>query len=604
MNTRNVFPLFLATVFAVTSFATPVFASGVKAPAKQSKAKNTLNAFYYNPGNKNNFKFSDSKDVDWATKAIEKLGAEGIISGKNATQFKPKENVTELEALTMILNLTGNKTTATQYNNKTHPLYSGVKPTWGLGYLFLAIEKKILLPEELKGFNPNATVKRHEVAKYIVRALGETEEANDHMDEALDFKDANAVPKKSVGYVYVATQSNLMSANTNNEFQPMKAVTRAEMAVILDNTDIGTPAPGTGSVAKKITFVSYNASTDKITTKQNGKTYTYTVLDNAPVYIGSSYSSLDALKAGDILELVFNSSNKVIFIEVTNRANDNGNNDTDLGNKLSAESVSYNNLPTAIQDRVDSLKSGENYKAYRYNGYIYLIATRGEKNTGGYTINIGNVYRYQNDDNDYTLNVTVTTKNPSPSSIVTQVLTYPYDVARIKYFSGIDTVRFLDASNNILADTAVYQQDEEQQITGTVKSVDNSNRIIEIQLSNGKTSKYIISSSTPVTVNGSESTLSKIAKNMSITLGLDDSKVTYVEASDSSESLTGILTGISVSSQNTITVKIGSSYKSYTLTSNTKIYVNGNEEDINDLRINDEVTIKLVNGVLDEITVK
>jgi hypothetical protein len=124
-----------------------------------------------------------------------------------------------------------------------HPFYIGIIPNWGYGYVFMAIEKGILLPEELKGFDPNKPAKRHEIAKYIIRAMGKTKEALKHMDKDLDFKDGKAVPDKSVGYVYLVNKLNIMIGNEKNMFKPMEPVTRAEMAVLLDRAEGINPAP-------------------------------------------------------------------------------------------------------------------------------------------------------------------------------------------------------------------------------------------------------------------------------------------------------------------------------------------------------------------------
>ena len=54
------------------------------------------------------------------------------------------------------------------------------------------------------------------------------------MNTRLPYKDANAIPKGMVGYVAVAVELGLFQGYPGGQFKPNKAVTRAEMATIID----------------------------------------------------------------------------------------------------------------------------------------------------------------------------------------------------------------------------------------------------------------------------------------------------------------------------------------------------------------------------------
>jgi hypothetical protein len=151
------------------------------------------------------------------------------------------------------------------------------------------------------------------------------------------------------------------------------------MAVILDRAEGKFDLPDTDNRKNNIVFVSEDPSENEITVKVKGVTTTYDVLDGVQVYKDGAFKDLEDLVSGDILELTFNNSKQVIFIEVVKNAEDVDNTET----KLSFSEVDYSNLPEVLQDKVDDLKDTKNYKAFEYNDYVYLFASMGEKSTGG-----------------------------------------------------------------------------------------------------------------------------------------------------------------------------------------------------------------------------
>ncbi len=64
-----------------------------------------------------------------------------------------------------------------------------------------------------------------------------------------------------------------------------------------------------------------------------------------------------------------------------------------------------------------------------FNDKIYVIVTRGEKPTGGYDISIEKMTLNQEEDETTTLVVYTKFSDPQPGDILTQVITYPYEVA-------------------------------------------------------------------------------------------------------------------------------------------------------------------------------
>ncbi len=549
MLNKKLMSLGIAVVFTLSSLTTTVFAADFKIQTKGSnvtikfdnpgKGKGNGNGNHNdndddndNDDHKNNngkkYKFNDSQDVIWALNAIEKLAGKGIIGGVGQGKFAPQNKVTQLEALAMVLRLTGDNDEADSRKNQVHPKYKGIMSSWGMGYIFVAIEKGILLPEELSGFNPNTPAKRHEIAKYIIRAMGKTDEALKHMDEELTFKDSSAVPEKSVGYVYLINELEIMVGN-NNMFKPMEPVTRAEMAVLLDRAEGDFTLPDTDNRKNNTVFVSADTNDNEITVKVKGTSVTYDVLEGVQVYKNNSFQTLEDLVAGDVLQLTLNDSKKVIFIEVVKEASEDDKEET----AVSFSAVSYSNLPEVLQNEVNDLKSKENYRAYKYNGYIYLLAAMGKQNTGGYDIDIQKVTKVLND-GEYTIEAVVDTDEPASGSYNTQSITYPYSVVKFKSFDNIENVVFLDKDNDELADVEIADVNEVSTVEGQIYDIVTSSRTIKVEKSNGTKVSYVVPSSAEIIVNGDDNAVfSDLEEGMNVEIEITDDKVTKVTAEDS-----------------------------------------------------------------------
>ena len=541
MLKKKLAALGIAVVFTLSSLTTTVFADNKKPAAGGNitikvVAPGKGNAYGQTKIKKNEvkkYKFDDCADITWALNAIEKLAGKGIIGGIGNGKYAPKSNVTHVEALAMVMRLTGDAKEAEGMGKKVHPFYQGILPNWGYGYIFMAIEKGILLPEELKDFNPNQPAKRHEIAKYIIRAMGETKKALKHMDEDLDFKDSSAVPDKSVGYVYLVSELKIMIGNEKNMFKPMDPVTRAEMAVLLDRAEGKFDLPDTDNRKNSTVFVSADVDDNEITVKVKGVTVTYDVLEDVQVYRDGSFETIEDLVKGDILQLTLNDSKDVIFIEVVKSAEDDDDEEDEI--PVSFRAVSDSSLPKVLKDEIDDMKSKESYAAYEYDNYIYLVAAMGRQRTGGYDIEIEKVYKI-GDNDEYTIKAVVDTDEPSSGSNVTQAVTYPYSVVKFKSFDNIEEVIFVDEDDDELDNVEIEDLDEITIIEGKIYGLASSSKTIRIEKSNGSKVSYTVPSGAEIIVNGDDDAkFSDLEVGMSIEIEIADDKVTKVTAEDADE---------------------------------------------------------------------
>ncbi len=539
--------------------------------------------------------FTDSADFDWAQKSIEKMGAMGILSGIGNNKFMPKNNVTQAEAIAMVLKLTGYQKEAEAI--KTQPNYfKGMCDSWSYGYLQLALDKGIIIPEEDGKFNPNTPAKRYEVAKYIVRALGKRDEALANMNVKLNYKDASSVPKSAVGYVYVITNLGIMQGS-NNEFQPNKPITRAEMAVLLDKAEGNTEEPGSSVNNFQGSFVSYNQATGKLTMLVNNKNITYDVNPNTPVYKSSAYTTLDNLTAGDIIKVIVDSQKKIIFIEYKQAAT----NPTSV--KLSAQTVAYDSLPQALKDKVDAQKLNQSFTAYRYDQSIYLIAARGQVPTGGYSINIKEVYKDQVQTNKYNLRAVVETANPGSGSVI-QVISYPYTVVKLSYFDGIDKINFVNTSNTQLAQTSLAGIDIVEVKNGKIDAVDASNRIIKLLESDNVLRTYYIPTDVQITLDNKTVALSALQKNMTITLTKTNgiiSKLAAQSVPQVIQVINGKLDSIDTANRIIKVVETDGITRSYLIPSGIEITLNNQAAALADLQKDMPVAITKTDSIITKV---
>ena len=223
--------------------------------------------------------FEDSDEVSWARKAIDKLKLKGLLKGNNG-KYQPNRSVTQLEAIIMCLRIMDWEDEAMLLNNLPKKYKGAEVQKWAVGYINKAAELGILDEVDLMYFKPGEPVKRHEIAKYVIRVLQKEDEAKAKMNEVLPFVDAAAVPQGSVGYVYLIKQLGIMNGD-GKRFNPMGTLSRAEMAVLFCNLD---DKVDNDNDADEFRGIVDSVSTDEIVLKIGALKRTFDVSDDVVVY--------------------------------------------------------------------------------------------------------------------------------------------------------------------------------------------------------------------------------------------------------------------------------------------------------------------------------
>ncbi|AFS79077.1 hypothetical protein Curi_c20730 [Gottschalkia acidurici 9a] len=93
------------------------------------------------------------------------------------------------------------------------------------------------------------------------------------------------------------------------------------------------------------------------------------------------------------------------------------------------KSIEVSEAPEKIQELIPRYLSEERALACKIDNSIYIILTRGEKSTAGYSAGLERIEQVKNDKN-YNLVVHAKYTDPKPDEMVAQVITYPVVVVK------------------------------------------------------------------------------------------------------------------------------------------------------------------------------
>ncbi|RXZ82640.1 glycosyl hydrolase family protein [Paenibacillaceae bacterium] len=173
--------------------------------------------------------FTDMNEAEWARKAVEVLGAKGIVQGTGERVFTPQAAVTRAEFITLLMR-------ALSFVNPTgNPGgFSDVAPTsYYYDAVMTALQFNIVQGYENGSFRPDAKITREEMAVLIVRAIGQLQAGLQTADSALEkFADGDKVSPFARESVAAMVGSGIMIGD-KGQLRPLDGLTRAEAAVLL-----------------------------------------------------------------------------------------------------------------------------------------------------------------------------------------------------------------------------------------------------------------------------------------------------------------------------------------------------------------------------------
>ncbi len=190
------------------------------------------------------YSFTDIEDdrYSWAAPAIQEMSEAGYINGYEDRTYRPDNEVTRQEALSLFARVMGAKEDA---NEKilaiAHEEYDSVIEPYGLTWgkdeivylLYKGALKKTDLDTYLKDKEKSTPMSRYEAAIIITKAMGGEDEAKENSSARLDYTDAISIPANAIGYVKYASDAGILKGMEDGSFSPKTSVTRSQIAVML-----------------------------------------------------------------------------------------------------------------------------------------------------------------------------------------------------------------------------------------------------------------------------------------------------------------------------------------------------------------------------------
>jgi flagellar motor protein MotB len=162
----------------------------------------------------------------WAKQYIEDMAAVGLLKGYPDGSFKPDQKLSQAEALSLVMRIAADAADVIIIDEDEDKDELDKIPAWVRGDADKACKKGII---KLNRFHSAMQASRAQVAVMIAKALG-----LEPVDTSnLPFKDGLLISKEDLGYIIALYEEGIISGSPNGNFNPNSAITRAEMASIL-----------------------------------------------------------------------------------------------------------------------------------------------------------------------------------------------------------------------------------------------------------------------------------------------------------------------------------------------------------------------------------
>ncbi|MGN0134224.1 MAG: S-layer homology domain-containing protein [Anaerotignum sp.] len=260
--------------------------------------------------------FKDINEVAWATTVINNAADKGLLSGYEDGTFRGKNNVTYCEAMVMVYNSLMKTGAATAMNAVDAYSYMSVLntykvPSWCQTAVAYGLHHNIIdmqmVASKFAGGTQKAT--REDVALMFGNALAVRYDVDGATPDAVSFKDYWKISANAVIQVDLLKRLGILSGDEYGSFNPKNNITRAEMAVMLNNTyEVLTQGIGNTGVIKDITN---NAGTYYYIEVEMDNGYVegfHATADKVKVYVGETNQemALSRVSKGDRISVIHN----------------------------------------------------------------------------------------------------------------------------------------------------------------------------------------------------------------------------------------------------------------------------------------------------------
>ena len=485
----------------------------------------------------------------WAIEAVEEMAENGIVKGYEDDTFRPENTVTKLEALVLISRILGvNNEVNDPIMESALAKYEDTVGAYELPYgdeeIIYLLAKNVISVSELSGYisgsNASAGLKRYEVAVLLTKAMGAEEEVKQNLVTVLDYEDEKDIPSYAKKYVEYVTNEEIMMGVDESHFSPETDVTRAQAAVLLKRVIDATKIE---EYSAAVASVDPLLQVVRLRTNE-GETYGYTVKEGIQLRFNGEECILDEVKVGD--EAV-----------VTTR---NG--------KLFAIDFLTPDVEEIVKGSIVSVSRTATSQSLKLNEY----KEDGTEET--------NVYNCADD---------VVIDSAKGTSVFTDLKAGDYAELTLK-------------KGEI---TAIYAEEKTMIARGVVKDITLTKGVVTIEIvdTDDETQSFVVSND-DVTVlkNSKNAEFKDIVVGDSVSLTLTYRKVTKVVATSRTTNANGIIEEIKISANPSVTLKLEGETKTYPLSKDVAITINGVVGEIYDLRLNTAAAVTLESETITKIS--
>ena len=264
--------------------------------------------------------FSDvTSTYSWAKEAITTLANNQVINGYPDGTFKPGKDITKEEAIALFARILG----ASEAMNSSIVSLSNIifedalaaYDTYAAEAAAYLMYKNVLSEADLSVYlsasHKGEPLKRYEAATLIAKCLGGDVWLKSNPNVTLTYSDASSVPTAARGYVYFASEAQIIQGMDGNKFEPMGNVTRAQIATMLYRM-----FSRLNYTYTKGTISQINTATNIISIKtSNGEIEGYKIDQNVAIMLDGSQSQLANLPVGQEVIITF-SNNGLYSLDV------------------------------------------------------------------------------------------------------------------------------------------------------------------------------------------------------------------------------------------------------------------------------------------------
>lgn len=475
--------------------------------------------------------------VAWAKASIDKMTDAGYIKGYEDGTFRPQKSISKIECLILMSRMLGYEdkkfadvASAAKDAYKTTAAKYNSTYSGELSYLmYTGVLKEDDLVDYASSANANVQLLRYQAAMLMAKLLGSDSEAKAYSVSTPSYADDASIPAAAKNYVEYVSANNVMNG--------------------MDKT-----ADGKAQFSPMTTLTRAQMATllarmmDKLNTS-----YISGTVEKA----ASSSITVDGSEIGI-------SNDTVVFVD---------------GNSAKASSISDGYTLSALV---------ANGKAYVINASepqeettLYGVVVRKSESGDGQKITIAD---YENQDNTatYTLRDDCGIYVKGSKGSLGDIMANDF-IKLVLSGSKVKTIETADKNINIKGTIVSTEYDDNDNVYLNVKNDETGNE-----------EQYTVSrKGASVTRDGDDAEFSDLASGDTVTVKLVYGKITSVTATGKTESFTGLLKEIIISSNPAITVTIDGKDYTYKISAKAKIYIADKESTIYDLRPNVTVSGKL-----------